>query len=364
MKILQTVKLYSPWIGGVEKVAQDTAEGFANRGHEVTVLCCQPKGKGKSEVINGVKAIRSSSFGIFRGMPLSISFINDFFKSIRDTDIIGLHLPFPLADFALWLTNTDKKIIVHYHSDIVRQKYLGMIAKPFLTNTLKKAYKIIVSNDNLASNSKVLAPYKNKIIVIPYGFDIEKGIGFLNKTKQKEFKDRYGNYVLFVGRLSYYKGVEYLITSMKDVDARLVIVGKGAEKDKLMKLIHLNNLGSKIIFLEDMKDEDLYNIMAAANSLVLPSIFPSEAFGLVLIEAMSLGTPIISTELGTGTSWINQDGKTGFVLPPRDSKALAIAINKILLNKLLREKLSEQGIIRSNIFRKNTMMDSVEEIYK
>jgi rhamnosyl/mannosyltransferase len=364
MKILETVKLYTPWLGGVEKVAQDMAEDLMIRGHEVNVLCCQPKGKRESLRINGVKTVKSSSFGVFRGMPLSCTFIIDFLKASRDADVIGLHLPFPLADFALWLSNADKKIIVHYHSDIVRQKYLGKIVRPFLINTLNRADKIIVSNDNLVSNSKVLAPYKSKIITIPFGFDMERAMGFLNESRQKEFQDKYGNYVLFVGRLSYYKGVEYLIGAMKDVNANLLIVGKGDEKSKLLKLIRKNKMGTKVIFLEDVKDGELYNIMAAANSLVLPSIYPSEAFGLVLLEAMSLGTPAISTELGTGTSWINKDGETGFVVPPRNSEALCIAINEILNEPLLREKLSRQGISRAKMFGKTAMMDRVEKVYE
>ena len=189
MKILQVNKLYYPWVGGVEKIVQEIAEGLNTQidvsypresALTVEVLCCQPKGKRKIEEVNGVKVYRSSSFGIFWGMPISFDFFRLFKKltnpreSAFKVDIIDFHHPFPLGDLALFLFRPKAKLVVHYHSDIVRQRILEFFFKHFILNTLKKAEKIIVSNPKLIKSSPYLQKFQEKCEVIPFGVDLKK----------------------------------------------------------------------------------------------------------------------------------------------------------------------------------------------
>jgi len=365
MKILLVNKLYFPWVGGVEKVIQQIGEGLNRKnGFKIEVLCCQPKGKGKTEEIDGVKVHRASSFGIFWGMPISFDFFRLFKKLSKEVDIIDFHHPFPLGDLAIFLFPPKAKLVIHYHSDIVRQKVFEILFKPLVFNTLKKAERIIVSNPNLVENSSYLQKFKEKCVVIPFGVDLKRFENF-DENKIREIKEKYGDFLLFVGRLNYYKGVEYLIEAMKEVEANLVIIGEGPERKNLEFRIKNLGLGDKIFFLPFQKEDELVNYYHACSVFVLPSIFKSEAFGLVLIEAMACGKPVVSTELGTGTSFVNQDGVTGFVVPPKDSQALVKALQKILENKKLAQEFGQNA--RNRVieeFSLEKMLIGILEVYK
>ncbi len=344
VKILQVNKLYYPWIGGVEKVVQQIAEGLNGKDNfEIEVLSCQPKGKAKVEDINGLRVYKSSSWGMFLGMPFSLNFFSLFKKLSREAGIIALHHPFPLADLAVFLFPPAAKLIVHYHSDIVRQRIFNFFLRPFALNTLRKAQKIIISNPNMLKSSPLLKRFQEKCRIIPYGVDLPEIERAQNGEEVKKIKQKYGRFILFAGRLSYYKGVHYLISAVQDITANLVIIGEGKRERFLRKMVKDLKIENRVFFLPHQEKKKLINFYKATEVFVLPSIFKSEAFGIVLIEAMASGTPIISTELGTGTSWLNVDGETGFVVPPRSPSALSSAIKKILENKKLAVRLSQNA---------------------
>jgi glycosyltransferase involved in cell wall biosynthesis len=364
MKILQVNKLYSPWIGGVEKIVQQVAEGLNGKNNiEAEVLCCSRRGKRKTEEINRVNVCRAASFGIFWGTPVSFDFFRLFKKLSQEAGIIDLHHPFPLGDLAIFLFKPRAKMVVHYHSDIVRQRFFNFLILPLVRNTLKKADKIIVSNPNLVKNSPVLRNFQHKCEVIPFGIELEK---FKQKDEQSiaKLKEKYNDFVLFVGRLSYYKGIDYLIEAMKEISANLVIIGQGALENKLRAKIKELGLENKIFILPPQPEKELINFYQACSVFVLPSIFKSEAFGIVLIEAMACAKPLISTELGTGTSFVNQDKVTGLVVPPKDSSALARAITQILSDKELSQKFAENARRRvEREFSLEKMMQETEKVY-
>ena len=325
----------------------------------VEVLCCSRKGKGKEEAIKGVKVRRASSLGIFWGMPLSFSFFC-WFRKIRNAfDIIDFHHPFPLGDLALLFFKPKGRLIVHYHSDIVRQKIFNFILNPLTRSTLKKAEKIIVSNPNLKNSSPLLRDFREKCLVVPFGIDVRETESFFDKERIEKIKREYSPFVLFVGRLNYYKGVSYLIEAMKGVGANLVIIGEGPEKNNLKLEIRNLDLKNKVFFLPHQPKRNLMNFHRAADVFVLPSIFKSEAFGLVLLEAMIGGTPVISTELQTGTSWVNQNGKTGLVVPPKDAGVLIEALNKILEDKEKAGLLGKEA--RERVLQNFTLPDMLQK---
>jgi len=168
---------------------------------------------------------------------------------------------------------------------------------------------------------------------------------------------------LFVGRLCYFKGLEYLIEAMQYVNGKLLIIGTGPEEQNLKAKVNKDNLNWKIIFLGNISNNDLPSYYDACDLFVLPSSHRSEAFGTVIIEAMASGKAVISTELGTGTSFVNVNGKTGIVVPPRNAKLLADAINSLLADEQLRKKYELNAKRRSEEFSSEHLVEKITNLY-
>jgi rhamnosyl/mannosyltransferase len=366
MKVLQLSKFYFPYTGGIEKVVFDIAEGLADK-VDMNVLVCQPKGKGRSEFSNGIKIIRAGSFGIYFSMPVSLSFPFLLKKIGKDIDILHFHMPFPLADLSYLWIRPQGKVVVWWHSDIVKQRNLLRMYKPFMMRFLEKAHKIIVATPQHIESSPFLKNFREKCVVIPFGIDINR---FRLNDKMREkvagIRNTYGSkIILFVGRLVYYKGVEYLVEAMKEVDAKLLLVGEGPLKEGLINLADKIGIRDKIVFMGRIDDEDLIHYYHACSIFVLPSIANSEAFGIVQLEAMACGKPVINTELPTGVPWVSVHGETGITVPPRDSSALADALNVLLNNADLCAKYGQNARKRvEEEFTMKLMMDRVLSVYK
>ncbi len=361
MKIFQVNKFYYPWIGGVESVVQQIAEGLNKKNnYQVDVLVCQPRGKKAVENINGVNIFRASSFGVLLGMPISFNFFKIYKKIFKNYDAIFLHYPFPLSFLAYFLFSPRKNLFIWYHSDIVRQKFFEFFLRPFHLFAFKKAQKIFVSNPNLISNSNYLKKFKEKCVVIPFGIDIKNELTEKIKEESLEIKNKFGNpLILSVGRLVYYKGFEYLIKAAKNVDAKFLIIGNGPLELELKSLIKKLKLENKVFIIPSVKN--LVPYYYACDIFVLPSIFKSETFGIVLLEAMACGKPVISTDLDTGTSWINIDKETGFVVEPKNSKELAEKIDMLLKDEELYQKYRNNSLKRAMDLSIDAFVDKLEK---
>jgi len=360
MKILQVNKLYYPWIGGVETIVQEITEWLNGKDNfEINVLVCNDKFKREVEEINGIKVYRAASLGIFLGMPISFDFFFLYRKIFKNYDLIFLHYPFPLGFVAYFLFSRNKDLVIWYHSDIVRQKILEIFFKHFHLFAFKKAKKIFVSNPNLIESSNYLKKFKEKCVVIPFGIDLEKfKLTEEIKKESEEIRKKYKlPIILSVGRYVYYKGFEYLIEAAKDVEASFLIIGEGPLKEKYKKMIKKLKLEDKVFLIPPVKN--LVPYYYSCDVFVLPSIAKSEAFGIVLLEAMACERPVISTELGTGTSFVNQDGITGFVILPKDSKILSEKINEILKNSHLKKKFSQNSFQRAIEFSKENFIEKL-----
>jgi glycosyltransferase involved in cell wall biosynthesis len=367
IKVLQINKLYYPHIGGVESVVQDIAEGLKNE-VQMEVLVCQPKGKTVSDNINGVEVFRASSVGIYFSMPVSFSFLKMFRDHIRDIDIIQFHSPFPLGEFiSLFVNSKGAKKVVWWHADITKQKFLLNIYKPFLLRFLKSVDRIIVATPNHIQSSRFLPDFKEKCSIIPFGIDVSRfeADRFINE-KADEIRNQYRDeIILFVGRLIYYKGIEFLIESMVNVNATLLIIGEGPLRKDLIKKCCALNINHKVIFLGRISDEEMVAYYHACDVFVLPSIENSEAFGLVQLEAMACHKPVINTNLPTGVPYVSIDGVTGLTVPPKDSQALSNAINSLLNDSELRKKMGENAYDRVTIeFSRKAMLHSILALYE
>jgi rhamnosyl/mannosyltransferase len=367
MRILQVNKLYYPWIGGVETVARDIAEHFnAKEGDSVINLVCQPRGKRKLDVVNGVQTYRAGSWGIISGMPISFDFFRLFRRLAKETDVIILHHPFPLAFVAYWLFGGEKKVVVWYHSDIVKQKIAKIPFLPFINFVLRRAKCIFVSNKAIIKTSSAIAPFAEKCRVAYFGVDQKR----FQKTgaeerQEREIRVKYGTpLVLSVGRLVYYKGYSYLVDAMKEVSARLLIIGNGPLKQAIEEQVIKNGLQEKVTIIDPV--EDLVPYYYACDIFALPSCEPSEVFGIVQIEAMACGKPVVNTLLATGVPEVSIDGRTGRTVLPKDAHLFAAALNEILGNREEYKNFSNNAIAEvAARFTKETFfasMDVIEDV--
>lgn len=364
MKILQFGKFFPPDVGGIENFIYDLTEELSQK-IRCDVLCSNSKNKRVIERKQNYIVIRTASFGKVFSTSISPAMIYWLKKIGNDYDLIHLHLPDPMASLAYFFVRPKTKLILHWYSDIIRQKTFLPLYKPLQNWLIKKADRIIIIAPNYIECSKYLLRYKSKCVFIPVGLNFNKLKSSDEKTK--EIKEKYEGrpIILTVGRLVYYKGFEYLIRAVKEIDAYLLIGGSGALRNELENLIKKLKLKNKVFLLGRINEKDLGSYYQACDIFCLPSIEKSEAFGLVQVEAMYFSKPIVSTNIkGSGVGWVNQNHITGVVIPPRDSKALVKAINKIIENPNLKKKFEYNAKRRCGEFDIKDISGQVLKLYK
>lgn len=362
MKILHIYKDYHPILGGIENHLKLLAEGQAGRGHDVTALVTNPDGlRSTVATENGVRVVRAGRLATVASTPLSVALP---WRLVRErTDVVHLHFPYPVGETAQWLLRRGRATVITYHSDVVKQATILKVYRPVMERVLQKADAIIIGSPPMRG-SAYLAPYQEKLRLIPYGIPLArfKNPGFSEKPGFSPDKDFT---LLFVGRLRYYKGLDYLIRALTQVPrARLRVVGIGPMEAEWRGLAQETGVAERIEWLGETPDEALPAIYHSADLFVLPASHPSEAFGLVQVEAMAAGLPVVCTELGTGTTYVNLDGVTGLVAPPRDPDALATAINKLIADPARRAAMGRAAQDRvAREFDLEVMVDRVLALY-
>jgi rhamnosyl/mannosyltransferase len=343
-RILHVNKLYSPYIGGVETVLQNLAEGIAPR-CEQEILVCQPRGFARREMVNGVRVHRAGSLGIWWSMPISLSYPLAFRRMASQCDLVHLHHPFPLGELSALAFGGGVKTVLTWYSAIVRQKNLARLYRPFLERLLDRVDAITLIFPGAERSSPVLDKFAHKCHVIPPG--IEVGQYDLDEEMRVEaefLRTRYGsNLILFAGRLVYYKGLPLLIAAMPDIRGQLLIAGHGPLLEPLKNLCAEKGVSDRVHFLGKLDDQKLKAAFHACDVFVLPSTHPSEAFGMVQLEAMACGKPVVNTNVPTGVPYVSLHGETGLTVEVGDSRALAGAIGKLLEDGDLRRTLGENG---------------------
>lgn len=337
MKILQVNKYYHPHIGGIETVVKDIHEVLVNENIQSDVLCIAEENKDTIESsragFDGVAntIYKQARTGVIFGMPISWSFLRKYKEIASQYDLIILHHPFPFGFFAYLLYSNNSPMVVWYHSDIVRQRVLGTLIRPMLKMVLARADRIVVSSQSIASNSSLLTSYKDKLLEIPFlaNHSVTPKV-IMEQTSNRPVR------LLSVGRLVYYKGYEYLLSAMVGTHADLTIVGEGPLEQSLRAMMtHLKLTNVRIIPPVD----DLSYLYEDCDIFILPSIEKSEAFGLVQLEAMSYGKPVINTALPTAVPSVSLHNETGLTVEPRNPKALQSAINQLIDDPDLRSRL-------------------------
>ena len=379
MKILLVNKAYFPHLGGVETVARQIAEGMSRRGHEVKVLCFGDGGVMKTEKIDGVEVRRVRPLGHIGSAPVGYRFLTEFFRLSKWADAINFHSPNPMGEIALLFSPflRGKKIICAYHGDAQRPKILIPFYDAALRRFFRRCGTITVSNPPLSENSRVLRTLRarEKIRVIPFGIrtedyenhpasDLEKAKNLLAPLPPYSFK------VMYAGRMVYYKGLEVLLYALKKLKAQrypvsAFLVGSGPEEDGVRAFVAENGLGNDVLLVPHQPDGVYRALFSLAGCFVLPSTRQTEAYGIVLAEAMASGLPLVSTELGTGTSWVNRDVETGIVVPPGDPDALAQAIARLADNEEDRNRMAAASRARAKkFFEEEAMLESYDKLFR
>jgi glycosyltransferase involved in cell wall biosynthesis len=350
--LLSVVKMYPPEMGGVEVVAKEIAEIGKEYFGESEVITFNKENKLKIENINGVNVYRLKTF--FRKDPLRVSsqYKEYLIQISKKSKKIIFHFPaFQPEMFFLINDIKESQKICFYHADIVGRGLFGDVYNNIVVNNyLKKMDKIIVTSPNIIESSKLLKKFKNKIEIVPLFVDI-KHFYYRKNNKREELLNKVSKHnkdiklILYIGRLGRYKGIEYLIEATENLPNNYytIIIGNGPKEEELKELVNNKNLEKRVFFLNHISYQEMPEYYSAADVFVLPSIDRGEAFGLVAIEAMACGIPVITTELGTGTSYHNIDGITGKIIPPKDSSALKEAILDVTTGDYSKEKIIERA---------------------
>lgn len=332
LNVLQLSKFYPPVEGGIESVAFEITEELVRLGQRVSVLCANTCNETETQNSH-YPVVRAASWGKLLSMSISPALISRLHTMLTAVDIVHVHMPDPMAALALRLTLREShKLVVHWHSDVVNQKLALRLYEPLQTWLLKRADCIVTTSLRYGQESRALHQYTHKITPIPIG------IRPLVRPQQDDIqavRNRYGNrrIIFSLGRHVYYKGFSVLIDAARLLpdDAVVVIGGRGPLSGELAAKIEQMGLESKVYLPGRLADEEVAAHYHAAYLFCLPSIFKSEAFGVVLLEAMAAGKPIVATDIpGSGVPWVNQHGSTGINVPPEDSLALARAFNELL----------------------------------
>jgi rhamnosyl/mannosyltransferase len=368
MRVLHIYKDYAPVMGGIENHITILAQAQRAQGIDARVLVTNTGSETIETTINGVPVVKTGRQLDISSAPISLAFYPWLRRLEKGIDITHAHMPYPPGELGHMLLGRSRGLVLSYHSDIVRQKVLGTLYSPFLRLLLRQADRISVSNPTYIHTSPFLARVAEKCQVIPYGIDLN---AFTATPAQHqaaaEIRARYAPkpLLLFVGRLRHYKGLNVLIDAMRAIDAHLLVVGAGMMEAEWRGQSTALGLDDRITFLGDLSDAEKLPMLYAADLFVLPSTNHAEAFGIVLIEAMACGLPLISTELGTGTSFVNQHGQTGLVVPPNDPAAMAAAINQLLADETLRRRMSAAALARAQSdFNVTTMTARMLDLYE
>jgi rhamnosyl/mannosyltransferase len=348
---------FPPTYGGVEQHVWDVTRSLGD-GFESEVLTSSRSWRRVDERVDGVRFLRVPEYGRMVSTPVTPSWWGEIRRSRPAA--FHFHLPVPLAELVALARWPATPVVASWYADVARNPRLARGYATVQRRFLSRVDRIVVSSQVLADRAPGLAAHRDRVVVVPFGVDPAEWPADRRRVQELRRAAR-GPLVLFLGRLVRYKGVEVLVEAMRDVDATLLVVGDGPERRALERAA----AGSRVRFVGSVTNEERSAYYRAADVFVLPAVSRAETFGIAMLEAMSFGTPAISTELGTGTSWVNVAGDTGLVVPPADATALRAAITTVLGDHRMRAAMGEAAADRARRrFSKPEMLDRLAEVYR
>lgn len=372
MKILQFTKFYPPVFGGIETATYELAEGLVARGVATDVLCANTDRQTVHDTYGSVRVSRAASYAKLLSTSMAPGLVAELARLRKKYDVVHVHLPNPMANLALRLAPPKARIVLHWHSDIINQARALKLYEPLQTWMLDRADAIIATSPPYAEHSPWLRRYLDKVHVVPLGIQpdrLTQPAGPLAQAR-RELRQRHGNrpLVFSIGRMTTYKGIDVLIEASRHLLSNaLVVVGGGGELlEAHREQVRRQGLEDRIVLTGRLSDLDVAAYMAEAEMFCMPSTNRAEAFGMVLLEAMVAGLPIVATDIaGSGVPWVNADGESGLNVAVNDAAALADAVNCLLADRELACRLGENGRQRFEThFTADRMVERTLEVYR
>jgi glycosyltransferase involved in cell wall biosynthesis len=344
IRVLHVYRTYFPDPpGGVQEAIRQICRATASFNVANTVFCLSPRPEPAVVDFEGFPVLRARSWWAPASCDLGgPGALRGFAKAAREHDVVHYHFPWPFADVLHLAAHAPARTVMTYHSDIVRQSVLGWLYSPVMWRMLAAMDRIVATSPAYVATSQILADKRiaAKVGVIPLGMEDRLPAG---PSVPQEGEGR--PYFLFVGVLRYYKGLSVLIDAARHVDAQIVIAGDGPGREELERQVDRLKCDN-VTFAGAVSEEEKFRLLRGCRAFVLPSDRRSEAFGMSLLEAAMSGRPMVTTEIGTGTSYVNLHRKTGLVVPPGDAAALAAALNTLLHDDQLARDYGEQARAR------------------
>jgi len=365
MRVLHFYKTYqTESYGGIEKTIHQLCKCSSASGIESEVLTLSDNPDPAELMYEGHMVHRVKLDLQIASTGFSFSALKRFAQLAAEVDVVHYHFPWPFMDLAHFVTRMNKPSVVTYHSDIVRYKTLLQLYRPLMHRFLDSVDAIVATSPNYLQTSSVLAGYKDKTQVIPIGLD-KGNYPPPSATLMEEWRKRIGpRFFLFVGVIRYYKGLHILLDAARGTDYPIVIVGAGPIEQELKRRADEQGLRN-VIFLGMVSDEDKVALLELSYAIVFPSHLRSEAFGISLLEGAMYGKPMISSEIGTGTSYINNHGETGLVVPPSDPDAFRQAMQQLWDNPGLVQAMGARAQARyQKLFTARLMGESYATLYR
>jgi rhamnosyl/mannosyltransferase len=339
IRVVHVYKTFLPdSVGGLEIAIAQMAVSTRHMGIDTRIVSLSPGNPPPVSIYHGIEHYRYAETLSLASNSMSLPLLRDFGRHVDWADVIHYHFPWPFADLLHLLWRVRKPSIVTYHSDIVRQRKLMALYRPLMNRFLGRLDRIVATSPNYAKTSDVLSTYADKTTVVPIGLDPASYPATRPEALARWKAELGENFLLFIGVIRYYKGLHILLDALVGTPIPTVIVGSGPIEAELRrhakraKLRHVKFLGS-------VSEEDKAALLELSAAVVFPSHLRSEAFGVTLLEGAMFGKPLISSEIGTGTSYINIDGETGIVVPASDPEALRAAMLRLMGDPKLREEM-------------------------
>ena len=371
MRVLQFGRFWNEQYGGVERHVALLGKGLAAQGIDVVNLVANVGLPSRDETAARYQLIQAWSFGMAFGTALSPALVLKALALHRQEpfDLFHLHFPDPLSHLTSMMLPRNVPRVITWHSEIVRQKRLLALYKPFLRRITRQADALVAATQSHFDASTQIPKDipANRRHVIPYGLDYEPlALSPRTTALRDNLRARaHGRGLVFaLGRHVYYKGFDVLIEAMQHTRAFLILGGDGSLRPQLEQQAAAMGVSDRVFFSGRIPEEDLAAYFNACDVFCLPSVEPSEAFGLVQLEAMACGKPVVCTQLNNGVNVVNVHGKTGFAVPVRDPVALGLCLARLLQDDALRQKLGKQALAHTRSYSVPAMTASHLKLYQ
>lgn len=345
MKVVHAYKIYRPDVeGGIPQVIAMLAGSRA----EMTsrILVARFRGWSRHFVMDGTPVTALASLGTLFSTPLAPTYPFVLRRFAHEADVLVHHAPFPLTDIGIATGLSERTaLVVYWHAEILGRALLHKLLTPVIKSTLCRADRIVVSDRAMIDNSDFLNPHRDKCSIVRYGLDIDywSNLGESGQATVAKLRQQYPRLVVAVGRLVGYKGLDVLLNALPAADAQLVIIGEGPLLKDLKQQANRNGIADRVFFKGRVTADDIKHHLHAAKMLVLPSVTDAEAFGLVQVEAMAAGVPVINTNLPTTVPNVARHDREALTVAVGDASALAQAVNLLLKDSALAERLGRSG---------------------